>query len=76
MTSMPNLPSELEVYVSLIFHNGKPALLVRRIIFDPELIRAIVFLATNQTVIPVRIKFSNKNSEIETLRRLRQLGFI
>lgn len=70
------MPSEFEVYISFIIHNGKPALLIRRIIHDRELIKYFSFLALNRQVIPVRVSFANKNSEIETLRRLKELGFI
>lgn len=77
MTSIQDLlPNRLEIYISLSVQNGRPVLILRRIIVDPELIRLIIFFALNQTVVPVRIMFSNKSIEVATLRRLRELGLI
>lgn len=77
MISQDDLLSKpLEVYVSIVQHNGKPALLIRRLVYDKELIHFLALAAINQLEIPVVIKFYNKSSEIENLRKMRILGLL
>ena len=60
------------IYASLSMHNGKPALVLRRVITDPELIRlfTLALLQKERIEMPALITVSKKLIFIANAKRL------
>jgi len=60
---------------SIVIHNGKPALLIRKITNDPEIIREIVREILQKGVFEFQGELRFKNIP-NALRRLREAGLL
>lgn len=66
------LSKQLKIYASLSMHNGKPALVLRRVITDPEIIRmfTLALLRKERIEMPVLIMVLKKQVFASNARRL------
>lgn len=64
---------EVEIYLSVIQHNGKPAIQLRKILVEKEEVREFMREALEKESFPVKVCFKNK---MLAAVRLKQIGLL